>query len=320
LPLSFGNYPQRHNLDMEVIYASNDDQTLDVARKGDIDLVGGPEVEWTKLMVAEQLCQPIDTGLLPNFRKVDPFFAANSFIRSEGVLYGIPFTWGIIPMVYRPDRLSAPPASWFDILLPDYKGKVVMLGGPWGNIRLWGSLVSGGSAGRMTRAQLTETIDFLISVKRAHAFCYSETFEGAAEVMARGDAVISSFGWEPMVRWARAGGADVRLTIPKEGTLLYIDAYFIAKNARDRCAAHGLIDNALSTGAQLALARELGQGIVNREAIDRLPTELLGFYPYRDLTKLTAITSTHAFPPLVDDGLHVTYAQMQEEWERFRRS
>jgi spermidine/putrescine-binding protein len=268
LPLFFGNYPQRHGLDIEVIYASNDDQTLDAARKDHIDLVGGPEVEWTTLMVAEKLCQPIDTGLLPNFRKLDPFFPANSFIRSDGILYGVPFTWGLIPMIYRADRVSAPPASWFDILLPDYRGKVVMLGGPWGNIRLWGSLVSGASAGRMTRAQLTETIDFLINVKRAHAFCYSETFEGAAEVMARGDALISSFGWEPMARWTRASGADLRLAIPKEGTLLYIDAYFIAKNAGDRFAAHGLIDNALSTGAQLALAQELGQGIVNREAID----------------------------------------------------
>jgi hypothetical protein len=99
LPLFFGNYPQRHNLDIEVIYASNDDQTLAAARKGHIDLVGGPEVERPKLMVAEQLCQSIDTGFLPNFRKLDPFFAANSFIRSEGVLYGIPKTHAFPPLL-----------------------------------------------------------------------------------------------------------------------------------------------------------------------------------------------------------------------------
>jgi hypothetical protein len=46
-PLIFGNYPQRHNLDIDFTFAPNDDQTLDVARNGGIDLIGGPEVEWT---------------------------------------------------------------------------------------------------------------------------------------------------------------------------------------------------------------------------------------------------------------------------------
>jgi spermidine/putrescine-binding protein len=153
-------------------------------------------------MVAEGLCRPIELGRLANFTKLDPFFSGNTCICENGTLYGVPFTWGIIPMLFRSDRIDGPPGSWFDVLLPEHKGKVVMLGGPWGNVRLWGSLVTGASAGHMTRAELKETVDFLIKLKQVHAYCYSETFQGAAEVLARGDAVISTFGCEPMTRWA----------------------------------------------------------------------------------------------------------------------
>ena len=43
-PLVSGHYLQRHMIDVEFVYASNDDQTLDSARRGHIDLVGGPEI------------------------------------------------------------------------------------------------------------------------------------------------------------------------------------------------------------------------------------------------------------------------------------
>jgi spermidine/putrescine-binding protein len=316
-PLVSGNDRSVH---LQFEYASNDDQTLEAARKGSIDLIGGPEVEWIQLMAAEDLCQPIDAVNLPNFGKIDPFFSSNPAIRVNGVLYGVPFTWGLIPMLYRPDRVDIPPVSWFDVLLPEYRGKVVMLGGPWGNIRLWGSLVTGASAGWMTHDELKRTVDFLIKLKREHAFAYSPTFDGAADILAQGDAVISTFGWEPMVRWARARGAEVRQTIPKEGTILYADVYLLARGTVEPAAALKLIDNALSTEAQLALARDLGQGIVNREAIDRLPMELAAFYPYSDLTRLNRMTRSHAFPPLVDDNVHVTYAHMQQEWQRFQQA
>lgn len=319
-PLVFGNGLRDSGVQVQFQHASNDDQTLEAARSGSVDLIGGPEVEWTKLMVAEGLCQPIDTECLPNWQKLDPFFTSNAFIQEKGAVYGVPFTWGIIPMLYRPDRVDSAPASWFDVLLPQYKGKVVMLGGPWGNIRLWGSLVTGASAGWMTHEELRRTIDFLIKLKREHAFAYADTFEGAADVLAQGDAVISTFGWEPMVRWASAKGVELRQSIPQEGTLLYTDVYFLARDAAEPAAALNLIDNALSTEAQLALARDLGQGIVNREAIDRLSPDLAAFYPYHDLSKLTHMTRSHAFPPLEHDSVHVTYKHMQQEWVRFQQA
>src|SRR5687768_14699705 len=94
-PMLFGIDPHETGIEVQFQYASNDDQTLEAARRGSIDIIGGPEIEWIGSMAAEGLCQSIDVERLPNFRKVDPFFANNPLVRFDGALYGIPFTWGI---------------------------------------------------------------------------------------------------------------------------------------------------------------------------------------------------------------------------------
>lgn len=316
-PMRTGNYLKRNKITLKSIYVSDDDTTISKVKEGGIDLGAGPEVEFIRPMALDDVCEPISIDRIANYKNIVPFFADNPLLKNEEQQYAVPFTWGTIPMLYRPDLVSEPPTSWLDVLRPEYKGRVVMVGGPWGNVRLWGRIVTGASAGWMTRSQLKETIDFLIKLKKEHALVQAG-FDEVADIMARGDAVISTFGWEPIVQWAAAKGATLAISYPKEGTVAYVDTYFIAKNAPNYDAALGLIDDALSTEAQLALAADLRQGIVNREAIDRLPPDLREAYPYDDLANFGGRARSCPFPPLEDDGVHATYRAMQVEWERFK--
>jgi hypothetical protein len=239
--LRAGDYLRRAGIDLESVYVGDDDSGLARVREGGIDLGSGPEVEWVRPMAREGLCAPLDPARLPNLARVHRFFADNPLLNVDGKQFAVPFTWGMIPMLYRPDRI-APPASWRDVLRPEFKGRVAMTGGPWGNLRLWGHLVTGANAGRMTRAQLEQTVDFLIDLKTRQALGYFPDFKACAEAMATRDAVVSTFGWEPMVGWAAAAGAPLAMAFPNEGTIVYIDVCFMVPGTAHADAVHALID------------------------------------------------------------------------------
>ena len=80
-----------------------------------------------------------------------PIFRNDPNINVDGKLYGVPFTWGGGPMVYDPAVIPTPPASWKDLLKPEYTGKVGMMDDPLGNMMI-GALVATGTPRRRPRS------------------------------------------------------------------------------------------------------------------------------------------------------------------------
>jgi spermidine/putrescine-binding protein len=196
-----------------------------------------------------------------------------------------------------------------------------MTGSHVGNTQVWGKVVTGAEIPSwMTPDQLKQTIDFLIKVKKEQALTYTDSYGEMADIFARGEAVISTMGWEPVAGWAKKKGVEVAYVYPKEGTTGFVDTYVIPKNAPNPEPAHALIDNALSAPAQVFVGNEFGQGIVNTEAVSKLNDDAKKAYPYDDMASLQERAKFYPFPPLEDDGTHATYDMIIKEWERFLRS
>ena len=322
-PLTAGGFMEANDLTLQTTYVSTNEEIATKVRggaAGTID-IGTPEIKYIQLWVRQGVCEPIDMSQLSNYGQLIPFFANQELLKVDGEQYGAPFTWGTQPMMYRPDLVTETPTSWLDVLKREYKGKVVMVGSHMGNIMVWGKVVTGAEIPSwMTPAQLTETIDFLIMIKKEHARAYATSFGEMADILARGDAVISTLGWEPVAKWAAEKGAKVAMTYPVEGTTGFLDTYIVPKDAPNYDQALAAIDNALSVQAQLGIASELGQGIVNQDAVDQLAEAERAAYPYDDLVNLADRAKFYPFPPIEDDGVHATYQMILDEWERFKRA
>ncbi len=320
-PLTFGGYPETHGLALERSYIWDDQAVVDRLLAGELGTVdiASPDLKFVPRMIAAGLCEEIDVERLPNYGKLLPHFVAHPELTSGGRHFAVPFTWGAHPMIYRPDLVTERPTSWLDALRPEYKGKVIMVGDYGGNLPAWAPVVTGvEDPARLTRRQVKETIDFLIKIKKEHACAFTTDYLEMVEIMARGDAVISTLGWEPQVRWAAARGARLDMAYPKEGTSGYLDVYVIPRNAPNYEATHELIDNALSTGAQIALAEELDQGVVNGEAIPHLAAHLQTRYAYGDPKRMSRVARFTPAPPTEENGTHATLALLRSEWERFK--
>jgi spermidine/putrescine-binding protein len=321
-PLAANNYLTKNAVDLKTTYVNTNDDMLTKLRAGGVGTIdlGTIEQKNVALYVRNEVLQPIDPASLSNYKAIMPFFAEQPSLRLDGKLYAVPFTWGMQPMIYRPDMVTEVPSSWRDVMKPQYKGKVVMVGGMIGNIQVWARVVTGTDTPTLiTPAQLKETIDFMIKIKKEQARTVAASYGEMVDIMARGEAVISTLGWEPVVKWAAKKGAKVAYVYPKEGTCGFLDCYVLPKNAPNRDLDLKLIDNALSLAGQQLIVDKLGQAIVNTAAIAALSAEDRALYPYDNIAAMAKIARFYPMPPLEPDGVHVTFRDMLKEWDRFKR-
>jgi spermidine/putrescine-binding protein len=278
-----------------------------------------PYMGYVPLLVASGLLQPFDESKLPNLDRVHPVFKNNPNIRIDGKLYAAPFVWGGVPMMYDPAVVTTKPTSWYDVLKPEYKGKVGMTES-LNNILLASVIVNKTpTPSQITTDQLKAAVDFLIQVK-ANSRLVAASYGELADAMARGEVVITFNGWEVMKKMAADKGKVIEYTYPKEGTFGWLDNYCIVKDAPNVAVAHELANAALSVPVQLTAGNVSLLGIVNLDAIAKLEPAKRAIYPYDDIEGFGKTAGFYPIEPLKPDGVHATFADWNKEYVRFKNA
>jgi hypothetical protein len=65
------------------------------------------------------------------------------------------------------------------------------------------------------------------------------------------------------------------------------------------------------------IAKNLTQAVVSKDAVPLVDQVNRDIYSYNDLSKITERAKFYPFWPLEDDGSHVTFDQVHEEYRRF---
>jgi spermidine/putrescine-binding protein len=319
---ALGDYMKAHAITMESTYIGGSAEILarlSAGGVGSIDLVT-PYLGYVPLLVAAGLLQPIDESKVPNLDRVHPVFKNNPSIRIDGKLYVAPFVWGGVPMMYDPAVVKTRPSSWYDVLKPEYRGKVGMTQS-LNNILLASVIVNQGVEvpSMITKEQLVKAVDFLIRVK-ASARLVAASYDELADAMARGEVVITFNGWEVMKKMAADKNKVIEYTYPKEGTFGWLDNFCIVRDAPNVAVAHELANAALSVPVQLAAGNVSLLGIVNLDAIAKLEPAKRAIYPYDDLEGFGRTTGFYPIEPLEPDGKHATFDDWNKEYMRFKKA
>ena len=273
---------------------------------------------YLQIMAQAGLIEPIDESkidVLVN-NEIIPQFLEQDAIRWDGKLYGVPWTWGTLPCMYDPSATKAP-ARWKDLWNEEYKGKIVMIHDPLGNLYVWIPAITGNYTPQLTtHAQLKETIDALIDLKKNHARAMAQSYGEAADMFARNEVVVSALGWEAMVGFAAEKGKVIDFEIPEEGTLMFMDCLIIPTDTPHRDVAYDLANTCLSLAGQESLAASLGQAITNLEAVPLVSQENRDMYRYDDMSVISEKAHLYPVPPTESDGVHATFDDMLQEYER----
>ena len=89
--------------------------------------IATPDHGYTPVMAEIGILEELDTDRLPNFAGLFDTFKTMPGPNVDGVQYGLPYTWGSVPLMYNPKYVTETPTSWLDLLKPEYKGKVALV-------------------------------------------------------------------------------------------------------------------------------------------------------------------------------------------------
>jgi spermidine/putrescine transport system substrate-binding protein len=321
-PIKSGSFLKDNDIDFQPTFIASNEEIISKLQAGGIgktDLVS-MYFGYLQLMHEGGLIETIDESKIEAFGKLIPEFTSNAAIRVDGKLLGVPWNWGSLPLMYDPAVVPTAPESWLDIFKDEYKGKVAMVDDPLTYLLIWGTVTTGRPDGTLIKKdELTKMIDQQIKLKKEHARAFFPSYGDMGDAFARNEVVVSNLGWEAVAVWAKAKGKDIRYTIPKEGTGLFMDCLVIPKDAPNADLTYKMINHILSPDPQKVFATEQSAGITNLDTVPMLPKELTDAYGYADLKDKLTKARLQPMPPTESEEW-ATYDDFLQEYQRLQKA
>ena len=322
-PIKAGTFLKDNDIDFQPTFIASNEEIITKLQAGGIgktDLIT-MYFGYLPLMAEGNLLEPIEPEKVAQFGDLIPQFTGHDAIRKDGKLYGVPWNWGSLPLMYDPAQVATPPQSWTDLMKPEFKGKVAMVDDPLGNLLIWGTVVTGKPMGTLlTRDELKKVIDTLIDLKKNQARAFFASYGDMADAFARNEVTASAIGWEAVAVWAQGKGKTIKYTIPKEGTGMFMDCLCIPKDAPHVDLSYKMINHVISPEPQKIFATEQSAGITNLKTVPTLPPELAQSYNYSDLDSFMQKARLQPVPPTEYDGTTATYDDFLTEYARLQKA
>ena len=317
---------EKNGIQLQASFQSAADEALtrfNTGGRGAMDLLT-PNKDFQRAILASsvELFQPLDLARIPTAEGLFPAFKGSPWLVRDGKTYGIPIIWGDEPCVFNPAKWDKMPARYTDFADPKYKGQLVLLDDPFGNIWLYAVSLGMKQPNRLTAAELEQVIEAMLKTKQ-NVVTIGASHGDMADVLIRGDASIGIGGWAYQTLIAKEKGVKLVVGSPEvDGTFYWSDSYAIAADAPNLDNAYAFIDFMTSAQSNAALAKELGSGCTVEAAYDLLDPSLRELYPYDNVRQAGGgILGTQiVVPPQEADGDIVGAPAWVEAWQTFKAS
>ncbi|MGE8507812.1 MAG: extracellular solute-binding protein [Paraburkholderia terricola] len=210
------------------------------------------------------LLAPLDLASLPNTKRQLPRFQALSSIEgltSAGQVYGIPFTYSSMGLIYDRKQIPVAPRSMLELWNPRYRGKVLDFNSAQHNFSFTALALGYAHPFQLDAAQMRVITQKLIALRRNLLTYYTLPEEATAFFIEHKVALMFGNYGTQQVELLRRAGADVGYVIPDEGVLAWLDCWAMTRSASDRTLALAWIDYMLEPEVSGLLPQR--QGLAN---------------------------------------------------------
>lgn len=285
--------------------------------KGNVDLTS-PCALYMPFYAEVGIAAPIDLDRVPNYANLFPEFQGMPMLEFDGQVWGTPYTWGTVSLMYNPALVEETPTSWMDMMDPRYQGKVAFV---HDLIGVMPSFIATAGNTRtpwlVDQATLDKATDLIIQIKKEYALTVAPGYGDLGTLFSTGDIVMAP-GWEPTTMWGGAEAVELKWLIPKEGALVFVDNLSIVPGAPEEDLAYAAINQSLSAEAQATCSNLNATGAVVKDAVPMIDEKIRSLYPYDDIGGwFEAAGGITQLWPTNPDGEHVTFADVTAAWERF---
>ena len=231
-------------------------------------------------LIAERLIAEIDSRNVPNFRNLSVDFRGLVFDPDNR--YSVTYTWGIVGLIVRGDRVRDPVTRWADLWDPRFAGQVMVWDLPRYLVGI--ALQSlGFSINSESPPELEAALQRLLTLK-AQARTAGWTPAASERALTDGEAVLM-YGWSGDMLRARDRGLDVRYVVPADGSFQWSDTFVIPRTSQNKSTAELFINFMLRPEISAQIANELYYPTPNEQAYPFIRPEILNdpvIFPPKD--------------------------------------
>ena len=248
--------------------ASTSDEMVSLMNKGGYDLVTASGDASLRLVAGKKV-QPINTGLIPSWAKVDPRLQNAPWHTVGGKHYGVPYQWGPNVLMYNTQAFKTAPTSWAVVFepqnLPDgkpNKGRVQAYDGPIyiADAALY-LMKKDPSLGikdpyELNEKQYAAVLKLLRQQKTlTHRYWHDVTVQMTDF---KKEGVVASSAWPYQVNGLKTEKQPIASVIPTEGATGWADTTMLATKAQHVNCAYKWMEHSLNPNLQSGLAEWFG--------------------------------------------------------------
>lgn len=217
---------------------------------------------------SEGLIGPIDPAKIANLADVPADLSGNPDLNTDGVLYGVPWTWGLTSFAINTNDFSEIPTSievfWDDALA----GRVSIRDDSLEAVQ-FGAIATGQDINNITDLEA-------VKAKLTDLMPQIRTYWGSEndwnQFMAAGDLAVATF-WSGSASRSMAEGLPIQFVVPEEGAIGWLDGLSIPATSTKQDAAHMFINWMIDPEFYVKWAAEGAPASANAKAAAALPDD-----------------------------------------------
>ncbi|MCI0687478.1 MAG: ABC transporter substrate-binding protein [Sporichthyaceae bacterium] len=264
-------FEQETGCQVNVTLGNTSDEMVQLIKSGQYDAVSASGDASLRLIAGGDV-EPVNTALIPNYADVFDGLKNKAWNTVNGKSYGVPHGRGANLLMWRTDQVTPAPDSWsvvFDANSP-YKGKVTAYDSPIyiadAALYLMATQPDLGITNpyALDETQFNAAIDLLRQQKELIGEYWSDYLK-EVQAFKSGDTVVGTT-WQVIANVAQGEGAQVEVTLPKEGSTGWSDTWMVATSAKNKNCAYLWLDHIISPTANAAVAEYFGEAPSNKLA------------------------------------------------------
>jgi spermidine/putrescine-binding protein len=188
-------------------------------------------------MIEEDLLAEINYENIPNLTNIDSAYLVSAQNFDAENKYSVPYCWGTLGILYNKTMVDEPIDSWSAIYDEKYSGNILMID----SVRdAFGISLAylGYDLNSTDETQLDEAKELL---KTQYPLVQAYVVDQVRDKMIGGEAAIGVI-YSGEAIYTKRENPDLEYVVPKEGSNVWIDAWVIPKNCRDKENAEAFIN------------------------------------------------------------------------------
>jgi spermidine/putrescine-binding protein len=223
------------------LFSDNAEALLKLKQPGAPYDIVSADALWVPRYLEEGLIVPFDLQAIPASSELYSIAREFPFWQDAGKYMAYPYGWSTQQIYYNTAKVTTKPDSWQALADPKYRKRIVLLNSPTDMMAMAGLATGVTKPYEMADAEIARAKAFLGDVKPNVLKLASQNSDiNAALVDGSAWLAYNNIGTDVLVK--EAGGPDIGVTFPKEGTVGFIDGEMIVKSSKTQAAFPKLMD------------------------------------------------------------------------------